>query len=170
MMMTSCLKKVANLTNSPWRTNVRLDLPCVHYIHLMKLLSYYYTGDHGYDHLQQGFQMKTVCNYRNEPTDNDLQNDCFAVVVAKHVTTQGVERFAHVVRLLRKSSKLPCEVYPTFHSRGKSHSPIYDTKQLTRIVNIDHLVESRDFSLEGLSHPINRSVFDYLISNESLIK
>ena len=126
----------------------------------INIRSWYYTGENALHDLVQGSAAGVVCDGRNKPSAQEIQDGCYGIITARHEVNGKVFLIAQVCRLTGFSPKKPQEVFPEW-TWVKEHAVMLDMVPITQPTPIDEL--DVEMSMSGIKLADRSAVFDYLM-------
>ena len=126
----------------------------------INIRSWYYTQENGLLDLIQGAAAGVVCDGRNKPSQEEIQNGCYGIVIANHEVNGVVHKIGQVIRLTGKSKVKPASVWGHW-TWAKDHAIVYDMVPITQPIPVDEL--DVKMTMSGLALADRSAVFDYLM-------
>ena len=110
--------------------------------------------------LIQGSFSGYVCDGRNKPSDTELKDGCFGIVIAK--ASSG--KFYGQVMVVTEKTDIDCEtIWGYNHSSGTVIT--YKAKPISQVACIDGIISQSDLCQSGLKLNDRPAVMAYLLGN-----
>jgi hypothetical protein len=126
----------------------------------INIRSWYYTGENALLDLVQGSAAGAVCDGRNKPSQEEIQDGCYGIITAKHTVGGRHYLIAQLVRLTGFSRKAVSDIWTEWHG-AKESAVVYDMVPITKPMPIDEIAPA--MCMSGLALDDRAAVFDYLM-------